>query len=241
MNPDVARLPWIDFRHDDADSLAEACAERIGRAIDDALAARGSALVALAGGRTSPPILRRLALQRRDWTTVSVVPTDERWVPDEHPDSNLRALHAALADADGVRYLALAPAAPVGPPDAAFASAMLAAHPEPFDCCLLGMGTDGHFASLLPGASNLTHALDPAAGAAAVAIVSDPLPAAGPHARISLTLARLLRSRRLLLAITGAAKLAVLRHARQTADIARLPVAALIRAPHAAAEIHWSP
>lgn len=234
-------MPWAELHHADADALARACAERIGQAIDAALSERGRALLALAGGSTSPPILRRLAAQQRDWRAVTVVPTDERWVPAEHPDSNLRSMRAALTAADGIRWCALAPAATAGPPDAAFANAALAAHPGPFDLGLLGMGTDGHFASLLPGAPNLAAALDPAGADAAVAVVPDPLPAAAPHARISLTLAPLLRSRRLLLAITGSAKLDVLHRAQQPAGAAALPVTALLRAPHPAAEIHWSP
>lgn len=234
-------VPWAELHHADADALAGACAERIGQAIDAALAAHGRALLALAGGSTSPPILRRLAAQRRDWRAVTVVPTDERWVPSEHPDSNLRSLRAALAAADGIHWCALAPAATAGPADATFAQRTLEARPGPFDLCLLGMGTDGHFASLLRGAPNLAAALDPAGADAAVAIVPDPLPAASPHPRISLTLARLLTSRRLLLAITGSAKLDVLRRAQQRAGAAALPVAALLRAPHPAAEIHWSP
>jgi 6-phosphogluconolactonase len=67
------------------------------------------------------------------------------------------------------------------------------------------------------------------------------MPSAGPFPRVSLTLARLLRTRHLLLAITGSDKRAVIRRARQGADPAILPIAALLSAPGVAIEIHWSP
>ena len=76
---------------------------------------------------------------------------------------------------------------------------------------------------------------------AAAAILPDPMPSAGPHPRISLTLSRMLRSRLVLLAITGLDKRAVLGRAQLDADATRLPVAALLHAPGAQVEIHWSP
>lgn len=232
-------MAWTFHEHVDADALATACASAIDAAIDDALRARGGALLALAGGRTSPPVFRRLAARLRDWSRITVLPSDERWVAADHPDCNLRQMREAFGGADDIRWLSLAPALPHGAASAAFANGALAAYPQSFDACMLGMGTDGHFASLFPGAANLDAALDPANPEAAVAIVPDPMPSAGPHPRVSLTLARLLRSRRLLLVITGDDKRRVLERAR--AGDATLPVAALLAATHPVAEIHWSP
>lgn len=233
-------MAWDEIHHPHADALAAACADRIGQAIDEAIATRRRAALALAGGTTSAPILRLLALQRHDWRAVTILPTDERWVPPVHADSNLRLLRAALAGADGIRWCSLVPDDPPGEPDATWAKAALATLPRPLDLCMLGMGSDGHFASLFPGAPGLHAALDPAGRDAAVAIVPDPLPAAGPHPRISLTLARLLDSRRLMLVASGAEKLAVLRRAQRRGG-RDLPVAALLNATHPAAAIHWSP
>ena len=232
-------MNWSTRSHDGAGQLAEAVASEIDAAIDAALRDRGEALLALAGGRTSPPVFRRLAAQARDWSRVTVLPSDERWVAADHPDCNLRQMREAFAGADAVRWLSLTPALPQGAANAAFANGALASHPQPFDVCMLGMGADGHFASLFPGATNLEEALDPANTDAAIAIVPDPMPSAGPYARVSLTLARLLKSRRLLLVITGADKRAVIERVR--AGDTSLPVAALLAAAHPAAEIHWSP
>ncbi len=234
-------MAWIEHEHADADALADAVAARLAESIDGALAARGSAVVALAGGRTSPPVFRQLAAQRRDWSKVVVLPSDERWVPRDHPDCNLRQMQDAFAGAEGIRWLPLVPESPTGAPDASFADAGLAALTEAFDATLLGMGTDGHFGSLFPGSPNLARALDPANPGPAAAILPDPMPAAGPHPRISLTLARMLHSRRVLLAITGHDKRAVLERAQRAPDPQHLPVGALLHAPGALVEIHWSP
>lgn len=220
--------------------LITAVAARIAGALDDALAARGEAVVALAGGRTSPPVFRVLAEQRRDWSRVTVLPSDERWVAHTHPDCNLRQMQEAFVAAEGIQWQPLVPAFPSGDVNADFAEQQLARLTAPFDLAMLGMGADGHFASLFPGAPTLAAALDLNGRAAASAIVPDPMPSAGPHPRVSLTLPRLLNARQVLLVITGADKLAVLQQASTINDPSRWPVAALLHAPHPV-EVHWAP
>src|SRR5436190_9913481 len=235
-------MPWTQTEHDDAHAMARACATRIARAMDEALTARRGTVVALAGGRTAPPILERVAAEPRKWSHVTIAPTDERWVPVDHPDCNLRQLRQAFAFAPGIRWLGLVPDRAQGSPNVKHANWALQAAPGPFDAVLLGMGADGHVASLFPGAPELAHALDADASDAAVVITPDPMPSAGPHPRVSLTLARLLNSRRVLLAITGEEKRETLRRAqREDADPLLLPIAALLHAPDAKIEIHWSP
>ena len=236
-------MSWTEKEHADVDAMAKACAAHIARAIDDGLAARRAAAVALAGGRTSPPILERVAAEPRKWSHVTVAPTDERWVPVEHPDCNLRQLRQGFALAPGIRWLSLVPDRAPGTPNTKHANWALKAVVGQFDAVLLGMGADGHFASLFPGVPELAHALDPEGAEAAVAIVPDPLPSSGPHPRVSLTLARLLNSRRVLLALTGEEKRETLRRAQRESNSAspELPIAALLHAPGAKIEIHWSP
>lgn len=232
-------MAFRTFHYANSDELASACAARIDAAIDSALAERDQVLLALAGGRTSPPVFRRLAMRDRDWSKFTLLPSDERWVAADHADCNLRQMRESFAVAEGMRWLSLVPEWPSAGLDAAFANAALAPYTQPFDVCMLGMGVDGHFASLFPGAPNLARALDIATSQPAIEILPDPMPNAGPFARISLTLSRILHSRRLLLVITGDEKRAVLERAR--AGDTRLPVAALLAARHDAAEIYWSP
>jgi 6-phosphogluconolactonase len=233
-------MPWIETLHADAAMLARGCADRLATLTQAALAARGEAWLALAGGRTAPPVFRAWAAHPIDFARVHAVPTDERWVPHAHADCNWRQLGEALAPAVGIDFLPLSPADAKGPPDAAVARERLAARPQDFDAVLVGMGADRHIASLFPGAAGIAAALDPASTVDAVAVVPDPLPAAGPHPRISLSLARLKRTAALLLTITGDDKLAVLRQAQARHDAAS-PISALLHAPGVKVEIHWSP
>lgn len=234
-------MPWTEFHHPNTEALATAVAARVAESLDHALAERGLALLALAGGRTSPPVFRRLAATARDWSRVHVMPSDERWVAHAHADCNLRQMQQAFTGADRIHWHSLVPDAPNGEVSAAHANAMLAGYPQRFDVCLLGMGADGHFASLFPGAPTLGAALDLAGSTPAAAIVPAPMPTAGPHPRVSLTLPRLLNAGRVLLAISGADKLAVLRAAQQSAMGSGLPVAALLHAAGSVVEIHYSP
>jgi 6-phosphogluconolactonase len=235
-------MPSTETHHANAEALAAAVAERIGGVLDQALALRGRAVMALAGGRTAPPIFKRLVAQARDWSALTLLPSDERWVAADHQDNNLRQMREGFAAVQSqVHWLPLAPSTVDGPVHAQFAQTELDSIEQDFDLCLLGMGADGHFASLFPGAANLSDALALNNPASAVAIVPDPMPSAGGHPRISLTLSRLLRSRALLLAICGADKLQVLRRAQAGADPLVLPIAALLSNPKVLVEIHWSP
>ena len=113
-------------------------------------------------------------------------------------------------------------------------------NPQAFDAVLLGMGADGHFASLFPGAANLAEGMAIDSGIDAIATLPDPLPPEAPFARISLTLPRLLHARAIHLVVTGADKRVVLRNAQHDAA-SKFPVAALLHAPGPHVHIHWSP
>ena len=232
-------MPWIEHDHADVGALIDHVADAFVDASRAAIHARGQAWLALAGGRTPLPVYARLATVGLGGV-VSAIPTDERCVPHDHPACNLRALHEAFA----------ADANIVGNPltredgdvDASLAQAraLLAVNPQPFDAVLLGMGADGHFASLFPGAANLAEGLATESGIDALATLPDPLPPEAPFARISLTLPRLLHAKQIHLVVTGADKRAVLRHAQAHPDSA-FPVAALLHASGHHVHIHWSP
>ena len=268
-----AAMAGIEHLYPDTPALVAGVAAAFTQACRDAIARRGRAWLALAGGRTPLPVYAQLAQALRG-ERIDAVPTDERCVPHDHPACNLRHLRAAfgseapafarhsrvggnpafdlsrqqqeldsrLPGNDEPGNIVVHPlTAANGDIDASLAQAraLLAARPQPFDAVLLGMGADGHIASLFPGAANLADGLALDSSVDAIATLPDPLPPEAPFARISLTLPRLLRAGGVHLVVTGHAKRAVLNQARRDPQ-APFPVAALLHAG-APIHLHWSP
>lgn len=229
-------MGWIEHDYPDAAALVAQVADAFERACADAVRERGKAWLALAGGRTPLPVYARLAASPHAAGIVAI-PTDERCVAHDHPACNLRALRGAFGDS-GIEALPLTHGD--GTPDLS----ALSTHAQDFDAVLLGMGADGHFASLFPGAANLGEGLTMDSGIDAIATLPDPLPPEAPFARVSLTLPRLLRARAIHLVVTGEDKRRVLRQAQQQDGehaVGRVPVAALLHARDHHVRIHWSP
>lgn len=234
-------MPWAEHAYSSSEALAEAVAGQLHAVCARAIEQRGEALLALAGGRTPLPLYRRLATHALPWSGVRVLPTDERCVPHGHPASNLAQLQAAFIAAQHVQLAGLT--TPDGDPDRSLthARAMLSRHRVAFDAVVLGMGDDGHTASLFPGAAGLSAALDRASSVDVYRIDPDPLPPEAPYPRITLTVARLLRARALHLVVTGAGKRTILQRAQASGDRLRYPVAAILHAPDTCVDIHWIP
>lgn len=234
-------MAWTWTTHEDPAALAAALAAALENAIGAALAGAGCANLALAGGATPLPAYRALAARPLSWAGVTALPTDERWLAHAAPQSNLHALRAAFAPARGIELLALTPPEPDGDADAAVALASLATVPDRFTAVLLGMGGDGHIASLFPGAPELARGLDRRDPSPALVVHPRPLPPDAPWPRISLGLDRLLRTGHLLLAVTGAGKRLVLEQAMVHGDPFLHPVAAVLHDAGTTLAIHWSP
>lgn len=238
-------MPWIEHDHASGDALVTHLVAALVYASNHATREHRNAWLALAGGRTPLPIYAALAaaLPSAAW---AVVPTDDRCVPHTHPACNATALRAAFTGHAGIVVNPLT--REDGDEQASLnqTRAMLAVNQQPFDAVLLGMGADGHFASLFPGAANLAEGLARDSNTDAIAILPDPLPPEAPFARISLTLPRLLRARAVHLVVTGEDKRRVLRQAQHQDAVdacpdGKYPVAALLHARDHRIQIHWSP
>jgi 6-phosphogluconolactonase len=213
----------------------------IAAAVQAATTQRGRAFIALCGGRTPRAAYVELARQPLVWQQLTIVPTDERFVPTTHEHSNEAMLRATLMreKAAATRLISLRSAA-ASPALAATASNQaMAAYAEAFDFVLLGMGEDGHIASLFPGAAELAAAMNMASGAS-VAVVT-PGPGAPPPAvvRLTLTLPRLLNARRICLLIAGRAKRELLLAAMNAPDLGRWPVSALFLSTAPPVDVVW--
>lgn len=218
-----------------AGKQAEALARTVADALSFALETDGCASLAVSGGRSPIRFLEALSTRPLDWSKVQVSLADERWVPPTHPDSNeaLVRRHLLQNEAAKARFIGLYQAAPSLAEAVAAAEQSLSALKRPLDVLVLGMGDDGHTASLFPGNPGLGEALEPTCEAACVPMQAP----AAPHQRISLTYPLLAGARVQCLAIQGEAKLDALRRAL-TVDPVRMPIRAFLHSP---LEIYWCP
>ncbi|MDO9132446.1 6-phosphogluconolactonase [Hydrogenophaga sp.] len=212
-----------------AAELAWQLADTIVQNLHDAINLRGHAVLAVSGGKSPIALFEALRVLPLEWQRVTVLLVDERCVPHDHAESNTalvrrHLLQDAAAAATFVPFFDTLPDTLDEPAlirlvDAA--NRRLATQPWPMDIAVLGMGDDGHTASLFPGAPGLNQALYSSGPVAWVR------PATAPHARLTLTLPALLATRELALAISGASKLAVFQQARLGADES-LPVSLIL-------------
>lgn len=212
----------------DGHSLAEAAAGAVTAALSAGLKRNGSAGLAATGGRSPGAVYDLMALEPLDWRRVRVTLTDERWVDPDSPESNERLVRERLLQhraADAV-FHPLHGREPDPQEAAAHASELLHAWP-PFDAVMLGMGEDGHVASLFPGSSALKLGLDPSAPACISVPTGDGRPP--PQARLSLTVRPLTTAALVVILASGAAKRAVLEEALAGGDVEQLPVRAVLQ------------
>jgi 6-phosphogluconolactonase len=215
----------------DAAAWAEACAARLAEALTEGVAHEGRALFAGAGGSTPSPIYARLAEADLDWSKVTATLVDERYVPDTSPASNAALMKRILltGPAAAARFMPLyAPSVTVDRA-AAEASKALATEGGRLDAVLLGMGEDGHICSMFPDSPTLKTLLTPNVKPAVFGVPPGRDGMAPRQERLSMNLPYLVGARRVVLALTGAAKRAVFE--REAAGDPRIhPIAAMIAA-----------
>ncbi len=231
-NPAIQRYP-------DSEALAKQLAGDIAASLEQAIAQRGLASLVVSGGNSPVRLFEQLRIQPLDWGRISVALADERWVTPPDPASNETLVRDVLLRdrAAAARFTGLKNAAPSPELGAASAWETFAHVPRPFDAAVLGMGDDGHTASLFPHSPNLRDALDPNAPPGCVGMRS-PTP---PRARLSLNLAALLDSRRIYLLILGEAKWRTLTAALGPGPVEDMPVRAVLRQERTPVQVVWSP
>lgn len=226
----TARLRVMEARmietYASSDALAAAAAAAIAERLTEAIALRSRASLVGTGGRSPGAIYDRLAEGGPDWSQVNVTLSDDRCVAADDPASNEKLVRERLLRGPGKRAHLL----PLWPePDPAALAAL-----QPFDVVMLGMGEDGHIASLIPGDPDLEDALTTTAATRRVpAGLGKP-----PVARITLTLSALLDARAIFLLIAGETKRGVVARALAGED---LPVGRLISQSKAPIRIFWTP
>jgi 6-phosphogluconolactonase len=223
---------------DDAHSLAEAAAGAVSAALDSAVRRNGEASLAATGGRSPGLAYDLLALAPLDWSRVRVTLTDERWVDPSSPDSNEKLVRERLLQHRAAEALfhPLRDREPTPELAAEHASALFHSWP-PLDAVMLGMGEDGHVASLFPGSPVLGLGLDPEAPDCIAVPAGEGRPP--PQARLSLTIGPLIRAGLVVILTSGGAKRAVLEQALKGGDPHELPVRAVLQSARAV-RILWT-
>lgn len=225
------RTAGLRQEHACANTAAQArqLAEAVAAQLRHAIATRGHALLAVSGGKSPIALFEHLRCQPLDWANVTVLLADERCVPHTHPDSNTALVrqHLLQDQAAAATFVTFFDTLDAIDTLTTAANHRLAALPWPLDVAVLGMGEDGHTASLFPAAPGLDTALHTTAH---VAWVRPDAIGHAPHPRLTLTLPTLQAARQVHLSLAGPAKQAVYRQALVQPDVA-LPVSLLLHRP----------
>ena len=219
------------------DEVGEQLADAVAGFLAERLSSAPRASLVVSGGSTPLPFFHALSGKILEWNRVDVVLADERWVSEDDPASNTALVKAHLLRdrASEAHFLSLKQ--PGATPEAGLAGARrcLAGLIEPPDVVVLGMGNDGHTASLFPDAPELATAMDPDNNERVVVAT----PPSQPQRRITLTYRFLGSARFVVLHLRGEDKLATLEEAMAYPErVMEMPVRGFLRP---GLKIYWSP
>ena len=227
------------WEYDSLDELSDAVAGDIGFIIESAVDARNASLIAVPGGRTGPAVFPKLAGQKLPWKKVVVIPTDDRLAPVDSELSNVREIARAFLPT-GARVIPIATEIADYRLAGNSADARLQDLPWPPDLVWLGMGEDGHTASIFPG-PDFQAALDAPKARRAIGVMPDPLPAEAPVPRVTLTRSAIVAARTVLITVTGEKKRALLEQAIADGQSSNVPIGRILAEIEQPIDIHWCP
>jgi 6-phosphogluconolactonase len=235
-------MPLSEHKFADLESLLDRLYRAVVAELELALAREASATLLLSGGSTPAPLYRRLSGADLDWAAIDVALVDERWVEPDDEASNERLLRETLLRdrAGAAPFTGMKNAAPTPADGIDECNRRYAQLTSPYSLCLLGMGADGHTASLFPGAEGLDEAL--ASRLPCAPIRAQRSAVTGDHLeRMTLTRWSILQSRKLILLFRGEDKWQVYLRARRNAASAELPVSLFVDQDRVPVEVYWAP
>jgi len=220
------------------EDLDNALANNVAELLSNALTHKGKASLAVSGGSTPKGFFNALSNKDLDWNNVTITLADERWVEFESDASNTRLVHENLLknNASSATFFHLKK-------DSEFSTETLTqlnvdAKEQllPLDVLILGMGEDGHTASLFPCSEQISTALSLDNSDALMKVV----PQTAPHDRITFTYAHLVQSKNVILHVCGEGKKVVLEKALADNNQKEMPIRAFLQNPEINTQVYWA-
>ncbi|ALO34987.1 6-phosphogluconolactonase [Colwellia sp. MT41] len=219
--------------------LDVALAQTVSQILAQAISLKGKASIAVSGGSTPKGFFKVLSQSDIDWSKVTITLADERWVAIDSQDSNTRLVHENLLqnNAAAANFFHLKQGDELT--DETLTDLNVAASKTllPLDVLILGMGEDGHTASLFPCSDEINVGLDEKNDAVLMKVQ----PKTAPHQRISFTFASLITSKNIFLHSCGEGKKTVLTQALNGDDPFEMPIRAFLQHPSLNTQIFWAP
>lgn len=231
-------MTWNIFKS--RQPLVAELSDVISKHLEREISRKGLASWAVSGGSTPEPLFAAIQKIPMAWPKVQIALVDERWVDRDHPRSNEAFVQASLCQ--GLAAAASFVGMKTADGDPFVAEAEVNERYQglslPFDSVLLGMGPDGHTASLFPDAKNLQAAMDPKQSKTCIALAAQRSEVTGDEVlRMSLTASAIAAARQCILMITGAEKKQLLEEA--ISNDLPLPITRLMH--QCVVDIYWAP
>ena len=228
---------YINFYNANSiESLAFAMSENIGFILEKAIKKKGYASLAVSGGRTPKFLFEELSQLNLNWSKIELTLVDDRWVDSNHEDSNefLVRTHLIKNKASKVKFLPLKNKNKTAKSGHKFIEKNFKQMNLPLDVVVLGMGLDGHTASLFPCSKEIIKGLSRSNSDNLIAVI----PKNYPYERISLTAQVILKAENLMLLINGSDKLHTLKNAMECKDEKKMPIYTFLQSE---LNIYWCP
>ena len=219
-----------------SESLAVDLSQNINEILVETIKKRGRVSMAVSGGSTPIPLFKVLSHLGLDWSKVDLTLVDDRWVSSDHKDSNELLVRSNLIrnKAVNVNFIPLKNDASTAKEGRASSEEALQSFSLPFDIVILGMGTDGHTASLFPCSEEINSAMDLNNNDCLVATT----PTSAPYERLGMTAKAIMDAKSVFLHLNGSSKLHTLEKAMELKDVYKMPIYALL---DDGLDIYWSP
>ena len=230
-------MPIIQSLYETTDALNQDFCLRISTLLKQGIDENGRASLIVSGGRTPAALFDALSQVSLAWDKVDISLADERWVNIDDDASNEKMVRAKLLinKAAAANFIGLKTAHENAEDAVQACTANFADVARPFDVLILGMGEDGHTASLFPCSEQIAQGLDLESGQMFIAVQ----PTTAPNQRMSLTLPALLNSKHVFLHLTGDSKKEVLAKALADDDELAMPIRAVLN--NIRVELMWAP